>query len=125
MHSDVPPCIVLIHRITGYQSTAVDDSLHQIKSLFAVNLFGAMEMTQAFTPLLIESNRRAAPGTEFARIVLVASLASVVPTPFYSAYSASKAAIVQYGNTLRIELEPFGVKVMTVRLGHVPCSPGM
>ena len=90
-----------------------------------MNLFGAMEMTQAFTPLLIESNRRAAPGTEFARVILIASLASVVPTPFYSAYNASKAAMVQYGNTLRIELEPFGVKVMTVRFGPVPCFHAM
>lgn len=73
-------------------------------------------MTQTFTPMLIESNRRALPGKEFARIVQVASLATVVPTPWYSAYNASKAALLQYGNTLRIELEPFGVKVMTVRI---------
>ena len=74
-----------------------------------------MEVTQAFIPLLVSANKRAPLSDEFSRIVLVSSLAAVCPTPFYSAYSSSKAAMLHYGNTLRIELEPFGVKVIAVR----------
>ena len=100
--------------MSGYESTASDDSMERIKSLFAVNVFGTMEVTQAFVPLLISANKHAPVGTQSARILLVSSLAAMVPTPFYSAYNASKAAMFHYGNTLRIELEPFGIKVVTV-----------
>ena len=88
--------------------------MDHIKALYAVNVFGTMEMTQAFIPLLVAANKRVPTGAESAQIVLVGSVACVVPTPWYSAYNSSKAAMFQYGNTLRIELEPFGIKVVNV-----------
>lgn len=36
-----------------------------------------------------------------------------------SVYNASKAALHQYTNTLRVELEPFGVSVITIVTGGV------
>ncbi|THH31488.1 hypothetical protein EUX98_g2694 [Antrodiella citrinella] len=102
-----------------YESTASDDTMDKIRSLYAVNLFGTMEMTQAFVPLLVAANKRQAPGFEYARIVQIGSIAAVCPSPFYAAYNSSKAALLQYGNTLRIELEPFGVKVITINTGKV------
>lgn len=98
----------------GYQSPAVENSLNRTKALFDVNIFGVMAMTQEFTPFLVASNQRQPSGSEAARIVMIGSLAAVCPTPFYSAYNASKAALLQYSNTLRIELEPFGIRVITV-----------
>ncbi|TCD63560.1 hypothetical protein EIP91_005231 [Steccherinum ochraceum] len=94
-----------------YQAAASDDAMTRIKSLFDVNIFGTMEMTQAFVPLIIESNRRHARSE--GRVVMIGSLSALVPTIFYSAYNSSKAAMFQYANTLRIELAPFGIKVVT------------
>ena len=79
-----------------------------------------MEMTRAFVPLLVASNRNRIQGSDPARIVMIGSLAAFAPTPFYSAYNSSKAALFQYANTLRIELEPFDVKVITVSLRDFP-----
>lgn len=42
-----------------------------------------------------------------------------MPYPFTSAYNASKAALAQWSETLRIELEPLQIKVVTVVTGQV------
>lgn len=44
-------------------------------------------------------------------VVLVSSFASAIHLPLMGAYNASKAAVEALGNTLRIELRPFGAKV--------------
>lgn len=69
-----------------------------------------MRMCKEFTPLLI-----AAKGT----IVQLGSLAGIMPYVFGSAYNASKAALHAYSNTLRVELAPFGVKVVIIVTGGV------
>jgi 1-acylglycerone phosphate reductase len=46
-------------------------------------------------------------------------MTSVMPHPFTAAYNASKAAVSQYSNTLRLELEPLGVKVIELVSGRV------
>lgn len=43
----------------------------------------------------------------------------VMPHPFTAAYNASKAALSQYSNTLRLELEPVDVKVIELVSGRV------
>jgi 1-acylglycerone phosphate reductase len=67
-------------------------------------------MCQTFAPLLI-----AAKGT----IVQIGSVAGIMPYVFGAAYNASKAALHQYSNTLRVELAPFGVNVITIVTGGV------
>jgi len=69
-----------------------------------------MRMCQEFAPLLIE-----AKGT----IVQIGSLAGVMPYVFGSTYNASKAALHAYSNTLRVELAPLGVKVVTIVTGGI------
>lgn len=69
-----------------------------------------MRLCQAFSPLLIQSR-----GT----IVQIGSLAGIMPYVFGSVYNASKAALHAYSDTLRVELAPFGVRVVTVVTGGV------
>jgi 1-acylglycerone phosphate reductase len=77
--------------------------MERIKSLFEVNVFGLMNMCHSFIPLLRASKH---PGG--ARIVNIGSITGIMPRPFGAAYNASKAAVHAYGDTLRVELEPFG-----------------
>ena len=86
------------------------------KQIFDVNVFGTMQMTQAFIPLLVAANSNSVNTQWSSRIIQIGSIAAMGPTPFYSAYNASKAAMLHYGNTLRVELAPFGVKVITVSI---------
>ncbi|XP_061102835.1 11-beta-hydroxysteroid dehydrogenase type 2-like [Conger conger] len=70
-----------------------------------VNFFGTVNVTKAFLPLL-----RKAKG----RIVNISSPAGEQPFPCLAAYGASKAALSLFINTLRHELEPWGVKISNI-----------
>ncbi|KAI9797283.1 MAG: hypothetical protein M1833_005579 [Piccolia ochrophora] len=94
----------------NYTVPALDVDLDEVQSTFDTNLFGVMRMCQAFAPLLIESK-----GT----IVQIGSFAGIMPYVFGATYNASKAALHAYSNTLRLELAPFDVKVVTIVTGGV------
>ena len=89
---------------------ALDISFDEVQDTFATNLFAVMRMCQTFSPLLIKSR-----GT----IVQIGSVAGIIPYVFGSVYNASKAALRAYSDTLRVELRPFDVKVITVITGGV------
>ncbi|KAJ7092464.1 NAD(P)-binding protein [Mycena belliarum] len=95
----------------GLSLPATDCDIDEVKEMFEVNLFGVMRMVQEFSSLLIASGD--------GRIVNIGSIAGVMPYPFGSAYNASKAALHSYGDTLRLELAPFNVQVITIVTGGV------
>lgn len=77
---------------------ALDIDIDELKRTFDVNLFGLIRVTQAFSTPLINSK---------GLIVNVGSLAAYAPYVFGASYNASKAALLAFGNTLRIELSPW------------------
>lgn len=78
--------------------------------MFNVNIFGLIEVTQAFAPQVI-----AATG----QIINVGSIAAVLPLPLQGTYNSSKAAVHSLSDALRVEMAPFGVKVICVSPGRV------
>ncbi|PVF95767.1 NAD(P)-binding protein [Serendipita vermifera] len=97
----------------GIASTtpALDHNLEDIRMMFETNVFGIMRIVQEFFPLLILSSD--------ACIVNIGSNAALVPFAFGSTYNASKAALHAYSDTLRVELRPFNIKVVTAIQGGV------
>ncbi|KAH8158937.1 hypothetical protein CIB48_g9310 [Xylaria polymorpha] len=89
---------------------ALDISLPDVRATFETNVFSIMAMVQAFIDQLI-----AAKGL----IINLSSLSSITPYLFGSVYCASKAAVSAYSRTLRLELAPFGVRVMVSMTGTV------
>ncbi|THH31493.1 hypothetical protein EUX98_g2693 [Antrodiella citrinella] len=91
----------------------------------ALSSRGIVETVQAFLPLLIAANKHqyAQSPTQSiswaSRIVLVSSITAILPMPFHAAYNAMKSALLQYGNTLKIEVESFRIKVITIHAGRV------
>nr|ARX76290.1 corticosteroid 11-beta-dehydrogenase isozyme 2 [Thalassoma bifasciatum] len=79
--------------------------MSNFRGCMEVNFFGTLSVTKSFLPLL-----RQAKG----RIVTISSPAGDQPFPCLAAYGASKAALNLFTNTLRHELEPWGVHVSTV-----------
>jgi 1-acylglycerone phosphate reductase len=75
-------------------ATAVDMDIAEAEKLFTVNVFAVMRLCQLFFPLLRKSAR--------GRIVQLGSISRDVPTTWQCAYNASKAALSQYTNTLRL-----------------------
>lgn len=84
--------------------------LDDFRKQFEVNLLGHIAMTQAFLPLLRESE---------GRIVFVGSIGGRFPQPFMAPYCASKAAIESITDILRIELRPWNISVSVVEPGSV------
>lgn len=91
----------------GYMMPLIHADMSSIKQNFDVNVFGLLAVTQAFFPAL-----RAANGL----VVNQASISGLggLCQPFIGTYSASKSAVVDLSNTLRVELAPFGVGVRSL-----------
>jgi len=88
----------------------VDSDLKSVRQMFEVNVFSLVATTQAFTPLLIASK---------GVIVNIGSMLGMAPFPYQGMYNASKAAVNILTDTLRIELAPFGVRVVLVITGAI------
>jgi NAD(P)-dependent dehydrogenase (short-subunit alcohol dehydrogenase family) len=85
-----------------------------VRAQFETNVFGLMAVTRALLP----SMRAAGRG----RIVNVSSLSGRVALPLLSAYAASKHAVEGLSESLRWELEPFGIEVCLVEPGPIKAS---
>lgn len=96
----------------SYYSPILDLELSHVRNIFETNFMSLIAMTQAFFPLL-----RAAQGT----VINNSSSAGVDAgyVPFGGAYGASKSAAAKLSQTLRVELAPFGVKVVTLYAGGI------
>jgi NAD(P)-dependent dehydrogenase (short-subunit alcohol dehydrogenase family) len=88
--------------------------------LVGVNLLGTVATVDAFLPQL-----RRARGLR--SILLTGSTSSCYPAPRLGAYTATKYAVLGYGETLRLELAPAGIGVTCVlpagmRTTHIASS---
>jgi short-subunit dehydrogenase len=94
----------------GMDTTQFGD-LDVMRRTFATNNVG---LAATFHPFVAAMNERGS-GT----LVGVASVAAIRGLPGHGAYSASKAAVVAYCESLRGECRPFGVKVVTLLPGYI------
>ncbi|KAK8102458.1 hypothetical protein PG984_015604 [Apiospora sp. TS-2023a] len=89
---------------------AVDTQVSEVEKMFKVNVFGPMRMVHFFHSWLVASK---------GLVVNIGSVGGLCPYIFGASYNASKAALHHYGNTLRAEMKPFGVRVMNVISGEI------
>ncbi|KAL9091251.1 MAG: hypothetical protein Q9159_001546 [Coniocarpon cinnabarinum] len=89
---------------------AADSDVKQVEKMFAVNVFGPMRMVHHLHKYIVRAR-----GT----IVNTGSIGGVCPFVYGAAYNASKAALHHWGNTLRIEMKPFGVRVVNIISGEI------
>jgi NAD(P)-dependent dehydrogenase (short-subunit alcohol dehydrogenase family) len=87
-----------------------DMELDDLRRVLDVNVIGLWAVSRAFLPLLIESR---------GIIANIGSVNQVFCPPFMAAYNASKAAVETMGRTIRRELAPFGVRVVTLKTGSI------
>jgi NAD(P)-dependent dehydrogenase (short-subunit alcohol dehydrogenase family) len=88
-----------------------DTSLEEAQRLFDVNFFGALRVCKAVLPHMRARER--------GLIINVGSLGGLVGLPYQGLYSASKFALEGLTESLRHELETFGVRVTIVEPGDV------
>ena len=100
----------------GHYQPFLHLDLKKARDLFETNVWGYLAVTQAFLPLLMK-NTSPASGGKKTMIVNNTSISSVLRTPYHSAYGASKAAMAAFNDTQRIELQPFGIRVIDLKTG--------
>lgn len=107
----IKPVDILVNNagilITG---SFLDQTDEEMRKIFETNYFGAVNLTRAVTPSMIERKS--------GRIINIASLAGRVGHPFNAAYAASKHAMIGFSRSIRVELAPFGVQVISVEPGY-------
>ena len=81
-------------------------------TIFATNV-GATVAT--FAPFIAGMKRRGGTPT----LVGIGSVAGIRGLPGAGAYSASKAALLTYCESLRLELKPHGIRVVTIAPGYI------
>lgn len=76
-------------------------------------------MVATFTPFIPLMKEQAAAGNRDCRLVGIGSVAGIRGLPGAGAYSASKAAVRSYCESLRVELRASGIRVVTIAPGYI------
>lgn len=89
----------------------VEMSLANAQAMIDTNVTGVVSTVQVFAPAMIE--RRSGC------IAVTGSVTSTLPSPWAGVYCTTKAAVAMLCRTLRLELEPFNVRVCHLYTGAV------
>lgn len=96
---------------TGLADTAISEDPDAVRALLATNLFGVLNTIEPLIGVMCARGR--------GQIAVIGSLAGLRGLPYSPAYSASKAAVHAYAESLRGRLERHGVLVSLVVAGFV------
>lgn len=103
---------VLINNAGYGQAGALEDVPRSaLIAQFNTNVFGLMELTRLVIPIMRKQGR--------GRIINISSVLGFISMPFRGAYNASKYAVEGLSDTLRLELKPAGIDVITIEPGPI------
>lgn len=103
--------IAILNAGASHRSDMNKFNINHAKEIFDVNVFGVLNFVKLITPDFISSRSGC--------IVGVSSMADVRGFARSGFYCGSKAAVTTILESLRIELKPYNIKVITVRPGFV------
>lgn len=106
------PDIVIAN--AGISTGTLTDESSDLEAFQAVLGTNVLGMVATFMPFARAMRRRGS-----GRLVGISSVAGVRGLPGAGAYSASKAAVSRYLESLRIEMRGTGVKVIDIRPGYI------
>ncbi|PPE75982.1 short-chain dehydrogenase [Solimonas fluminis] len=107
----IVPDVLVNNAGYGAMGPLAEMPAEELRRQFDTNVLSLMAVTQALLPPMM----RRRSGT----VVNIGSVSGVLVTPFSGAYCATKAAVHALSDALRMELAPFGIRVMTVQPGAI------
>ena len=107
----VPDVVIANAGISVGVDTAVRDDIDVIARTFATNNIGVAATFHPFVEAMVQRGS----GT----LVGIGSVAGIRGLPGHGAYCASKAAVISYCESLRGEMRPHGVRVVTISPGYI------
>lgn len=100
----------------GLYGPVEEIGLDEARYQFEVNVFGAARLTQLLLPAMRAKGR----GT----IVNITSMGGKIYTVLGAWYHATKHALEGWSDSLRLELEPFGIRVVVIEPGLIETGFG-
>ena len=115
---DICGSIDIVVNNAGYAliGPVVELDLDELRTQFETNVIGVVAVVRAVAPQMVQ--RRAG------RVVNIGSVSGVTATPFGGAYCGTKAAVHLISDAMRMELAPFGVRVVSVQPGAIESGFG-
>jgi short-subunit dehydrogenase len=110
----VSPIDLLIANAGVITGTPRGQTLEDAEAAFRLmetNVLGVMNTVQPVLPLMLSRGR--------GQIAIMSSVAALLPLPDWPAYSASKAAVLNYGLALRDRVHASGVRVNVLCPGYI------
>jgi len=99
----------------GVNGPLMYQPMSEIRQMFEINVFGTLEVTRAFFPLLGRYGMSSRP----ARIVNISSVSGCITVPFMAGYSASKHALEALTQGMRREMMLYGIHASTIEPGFI------
>jgi len=109
-----PDIIIANAGVSAGTLTEFEEDLAIFRRVMDTNVFG---MAATFAPFIPAMKGAGKGRTQ--RLVGIASVAGIRGLPGAEAYSASKAAAIAYLESLRLEMRPYGIKVVTIAPGYI------
>ena len=107
-----PDIVIANAGVSAGTLTEYEADLAAFRRILDTNVYGMAATFSPFIPAM-----RAAQGER--RLVGIASVAGIRGLPGAEAYSASKAAAITYLESLRLEMRPYGIRVVTIAPGYI------
>lgn len=95
----------------GLHALLAEGSMGNIRHVFEINVFGALNCIQAVVPYMKQQRS--------GQIINVSSIAGKIAAPFEGAYAATKFALTAISDALGLEVAPYGITVITVYPGPI------
>jgi short-subunit dehydrogenase len=100
----------------GSAGSVENTPIGDIKKSFEVNLFGVIRMCQQVLPHMRSRQE--------GKIINMSTLGSMIGLPFRAYYSSSKGAMDLVTETLRLEVDRFGIQACTIHPGEIRTNIG-
>jgi NAD(P)-dependent dehydrogenase (short-subunit alcohol dehydrogenase family) len=111
-----PDIVIANAGVSAGTLTEHEEDLAVFRRIMDINVYG---MAATFAPFVPAMRAACGAGELKQRLVGIASVAGIRGLPGAEAYSASKAAAIAYLESLRLEMRPYGIKVVTIAPGYI------
>lgn len=104
--------VLINHAGIGVGGSILDVPIDEVKRNFDVNYFSSYDIVRRVGNRMIKNNKKG-------KIIIMSSIAGIVPIPFLGVYCSTKSAISSMATSLRRELKTLGsnVKVVLIEPG--------
>ena len=104
--------VFISNAAVGYGGSIINMDINKIKENYEVNVFRSFYLIQKILEKMNQKNK--------GKIIIMASLAGIIPIPFLGSYSSTKASIIKLSECLNKEL-----KILNSNVKIALIEPGM